>query len=362
MKLLLFNLAMDLDDAVLGFTTRWVEEISRQVETVNVITMRKGRVQVPDTVNVYSVGQEKGYGRSRRCAEFYRHLYTVIYKEKIDACFSHMIPLFTAMSAPILRPLRIPLVTWYAHPSLTKTLKLAHFASSRIVTSLPGTYPYKMDKVKVIGQGIDTDYFRPNDIAPDVPAMVLCVGRVSPVKDHPTLLRAIAHLHGNPNAGDFRVVVLGKPIGQGSEEYFQDLQALSRTLGISEIVDFQPGVSITELASWYRRCTVHVNLTPAGFGDKVALESMSSGRPCLVANSDFRETLGIYKDRLLFQPSNYVQLAVKLGWILAASQHERDEIGHYLRQRTVQLHSVQKLVSTLTKELANLSAYNHPVP
>ena len=61
-----------------------------------------------------------------------------------------MTPLFSVLAAPILRPLKIPIVTWYAHPSLTNTLKLAHFVSNRIVTSLPGTYPYKKDKVKII--------------------------------------------------------------------------------------------------------------------------------------------------------------------------------------------------------------------
>ena len=157
MRLLLFNMAMDLDDPLLEFVVHWVRPLAQIADRVHVITMRTGRMDVPDNVRVYSVGKEKGYNEPRRVIEFYRILGHVLRDNRIDVCFSHMIPIFTVLAAPILKIKRIPIVTWYAHASLTWTLKLAHHLSDQMVLSLSSAYPYKHDKLTQVGQGIDTN-------------------------------------------------------------------------------------------------------------------------------------------------------------------------------------------------------------
>ena len=102
MRLLLFNLATDVDDPVLGFTTRWIWALAKHVQFIYVITMRAGRVVVPDNVRVYSIGKEQGYSEPRRAVAFYRRLLYVLRSESIDVCFSHMSPIFTALAAPVM--------------------------------------------------------------------------------------------------------------------------------------------------------------------------------------------------------------------------------------------------------------------
>ena len=97
MRLLLFNLATDADDPILGFATRWIGALAERVEFIHVITMRVGRLDVPANVRVYSVGKEKGYSEPRRVIEFYRLLFRILREDRIDACFSHMIPIFTVL-------------------------------------------------------------------------------------------------------------------------------------------------------------------------------------------------------------------------------------------------------------------------
>ena len=84
MHLLMFNLATDADDPILGFASGWIAALAKRVEVVHVITMRAGRVDVPGNVRVYSVGKEKGYSEPRRAAEFYRHLIRVLRRDHID--------------------------------------------------------------------------------------------------------------------------------------------------------------------------------------------------------------------------------------------------------------------------------------
>ena len=57
MRLLVFNLATDVDDPILGFTTHWIRALARRVEAVQVITMRAGRLDLPNNVRVDSVGK-----------------------------------------------------------------------------------------------------------------------------------------------------------------------------------------------------------------------------------------------------------------------------------------------------------------
>src|SRR5437870_12043767 len=101
------------------------------------------------------------YSEARPAFEFYLHLFRILRLGRVDGCFSHMMPEFSALGGLVLRARGIPLVTWYAHPSLTLPVTLAHFFSNRIVTSLPSAYPYRRDKVSVIGQWMDTSLFAP---------------------------------------------------------------------------------------------------------------------------------------------------------------------------------------------------------
>jgi glycosyltransferase involved in cell wall biosynthesis len=349
MRLLLFNLATDADDPILGFTTRWISALAKQVEFIHVVTMRAGRVEVPNNVRVYSLGKEKGDSEPRRAVKFYRLLFHILRKDRIDVCFSHMTPLFTILAASVLKTKAIPIVTWYAHPSLTWILRLAHHLSDRMVTSISDSYPYKHDKLSVIGHGIDSDIFSPGGQVPsENTPTILCVGRLSPVKDHLTLLKA-AWLLRQHWTEPFRVVIVGGPAAGGDGSYVRLLHGQVEELGLEDTVYFEPPVPGERLPYWYRRCTVHVNLTPKGFVDKVALEAMSCAKPCLVANEGFKETLGIYTDKCLYAYRDPEQLADRMRWALSLSDTDRMVVGMYLRRQVESMHGLKRLVNRLVE-------------
>jgi len=349
MRLLWFNLATDLDDPILGFTSSWINSVARRVDSIDVITMRKGRVEAPKNVRVVSIGKEKGYSEPRRALEFYREFFGILRHKTIDVCFSHMIPIFTVLAAPVLRAKKIPIVMWYAHPRLTRTLKLADLLSNHVVTSLATAYPYERNKLIVIGQGIDTELFSPDgQPAPDTPPMILCAGRLSAVKNHATLLKAACLLRrswGMP----FQVVILGGPVTSSDGPYAEKLYEEVKNLEMQETIRFEPPISIAALPSWYQRCTVHVNLTPSGSGDKAALEAMSCARPCLLANGGFKETLGKHAALLHFRYGDAQDLADRLERVLSLRRDDRLKMGNYLREQVVKMHSLEKLGGRLVE-------------
>ncbi|MEN9234715.1 MAG: glycosyltransferase family 4 protein [Gloeomargarita sp. GMQP_bins_120] len=357
MNLLVFNLATDAHHPLLGFTTLWLNKLAERVAAIHVITMRAGVLQLPKNVQVYSLGKERGYSEPRRAVRFYRFLSHILRHHRIDLCFSHMTPLLTNLAAPLLKLHRIPIVTWYAHPSLTRQLKLAHFWSDRMVSSLPTAYPYRQDKLVVVGQGIDTDVFQPaagEKECPDQP-LILAVGRLSPVKDYGTLIAAVARLVYQEQR-PVTVRIVGNPAHPGDEDYAASLRRQVQALGLETRVHFRPAVALYELPAIYRQCTVYVNLTPTGFGDKVALEAMACGKVCLAANQGFRETLGVYADQLLFAHGDPEDLAGKLANLLSLSEAQRQVMGSYLRQQVIRYHSLDRLMERLVNLFTELTA------
>ena len=360
MRLLLFNLATDADDPILGFTSRWIRALAARLEFIHVITMRKGKLELPDNVRVYSVGKERRYGKARRVFEFYRILGRILCEHSIDVCFSHMIPVFTVLAAPVLKTRGIPIITWYAHPKVTRTLKVAHRLSDQMVSSLSTAYPYKQVKLTPVGQGIDTSLFFPDaGVTREDRPMILCVGRLSPIKDHPTLIRA-AGLLRQVWAKPFHVVILGNAATASDDDYVRSLHQQAKDLDLEGTVSFEPAVPLKQLPAWYRRASVYVNMTPTGSGDKVAWEAMGCGVLCIVANEGFKDTLGLYADRCVYGYGNAGQLTERLNWALSLSQSERASIGAYLGKQMETMHGLERLSQNLVSIFRAATSRNTP--
>ncbi len=350
MKLLVFNLAMDLDSD-LAFAARWVAGLAERAETVRVITMRRGRVDLPANVRVWSVGKELGFSEPRRAWRFYRYLWRAVREGGVDACFSHMIPEFTVLAAPLLRPRRIPLVTWYAHRQLTPTLKAAHHLSDRVVSAGATSYPYRHDKAVLLGHGIDTRLFSPGRPADRDPGLVVSVGRVSPIKDLLTLVDAVEIL--TKRGREAQCAIVGDAPDR-DVPYREEVRDRIASRGLEDRVRLVGRASSELVPGWMRRGAVHVNLCPTGALDKAVLEAMACATPSVAANEGFAETFGDWADRLLFRHGDAADLADRLDPLLTLGQADREAMGEALRRRVVEHHSLDRLLDRLVALLESL--------
>jgi len=171
-RLLVFNLATDADDPVLGFTTVWLNRLAAHYDALDVITMRAGRLDVAGNVRVYSVGKERGFSEPRRVWEFHRLLRERLAEQRYEACFAHMMPLFAVLGAPQLRIARVPVTLWYTHRSAHWTVRAAVPLVRRVVTAAPDSFPIATPKLRVLGHGVDTGFFSPADLTPQPPLHV----------------------------------------------------------------------------------------------------------------------------------------------------------------------------------------------
>jgi glycosyltransferase involved in cell wall biosynthesis len=357
-NLLLFNLATDADDPILGFTTNWVTRLAAYYERVDVITMRAGRLAVPANVFVHSVGKERGYSEARRAVEFYRLLGGLLVARRYAACFAHMMPLFAAMGAPLLKPRRVPIVLWYTHRQVHRTLQLALKVSDQVVTAAADSFPLRTPKLRVLGHGIDTDFFKPGMAASTNGATprsyIVQVARLMPIKHQATLIRAVAEVRDIArDAGKeaYAVLVGDVPDGQ-SEEYRGELQRLASDLNASDRVIFAGSQTPDGVRDWLRRASVAVNLSPAGLFDKAALESMAVGAPTIVSSSAFDPLLRDYSPLLrLNSPDDHAGLANRLRTVLAFNPFQRAALSSALRSRVTATHSLDSLIPRLVSVL-----------
>lgn len=341
-RLLIFNLRTDVDDHILGFTTRWINELAVHYRAVDVLTTHAGRIEVTANVRVYSTGREKGASRLQRFLAFYRILAGLLLKHHYDACFAHMQPMFAVMGAPLLKLRGVPITTWYTHRQLSRAIHWAERVSYRIATAVPSSFPLQTPKVRAIGHGIDVGFFSPDEAQQkSTRPRIVYVARLTEIKHQHILLEAIKGLN-------CEVVLVGDvPDGFG-DSYKQRLLQWSADAGLQEQVIFAGAQTPQQVRDWYRSATLAVNLSPPGLFDKAALEAMAVGVPTIVSNDAFLPLMGSHQHLLQIpKPDDTGALRARIQQILALSDEGLRSMRLSLRANIRKEHSLMRLIPRL---------------
>lgn len=346
-RLLLFNLRTDVDDHILGFTSNWVRALAEYYPAIDVLTMHRGRVDLPEHVHIVSAGREQGYSEVRRLGIFYAHLGRLLVQHRYSACFAHMMPLFAALGGPLLIARGVPLTTWYTHRSVTRQLRLALRFSRRVVTAVPTSFPLLSPKVRALGHGIDTEFYAPL-AQPLVRASsrprIVCVARLTEIKNQHILLEALRDL-----AAD--VVLIGDIPDGFDDAYKVRLQAQVEADQLGDRVIFAGAQTPEQVRNWYAQADLAVNLSPVGLFDKAPLESMACGVPTLVTNPAFAPVMGQHADHLILPDASPEALVDRLRILMALPDLLRTLMAANLRQAVIDQHSLATLIQRLVAVL-----------
>src|SRR5689334_5080354 len=117
MHVLMLTLRVDRKDWLVGFTHTWLERLAPhpQIERISVICLERGEVDLPENVQVYSMGKERGAGRIGQLMNFHRAIAPII--REVDVVFGHLVPRYTLIAAPYALRHHIPMVHWHTHKS-----------------------------------------------------------------------------------------------------------------------------------------------------------------------------------------------------------------------------------------------------
>ncbi len=363
MRLLFITQKVDKDDDVLGVYHRWLEKLAANFETIKVVCLFRGLVDLPANVEVYSLGKEDNFQFSifkkiKYVIRFYH--YTWKLRKDYDVVFIHMNPEYVILGGWLWKLFGKKIVFWYAHYLATAKLRIASFLADRIVTSTRLAYPMDSKKLIVLQQGIDVERFKPlkcqvSSIKFQVSRFkfkILFLGRIAPVKNLEVLLGAMA-LIKKKNPGILLSIVGGPTPGKPVEaKYFEKIKKIVNELNLDKNVEFRLPVPNHETPAIYNDHDLFVNLTDTGSFDKSTLEAMACGLPVIISNKAFLEIFSpTLIKMLIFKEKDEQDLSQKMAGFMTLGASERENIANAMRQIIARQHGLDQLVERLSEVL-----------
>jgi len=351
-NLLIITQRVDRNYDVLGFFVEWIAEFSKKFEKVTVICLMKGEYSLPDNVKVLSLGKEKGVSRFSYIWNFYKYILSE--KRNYDAVFVHNNPRYILLGWPVWKILGKKISLWYAHGHAPLMLKIADKLTNIAFTSTKEGYRINTNKLRIVGQGIDTDLFRPtNDQRPtnnEQRLKIVSAGRISPSKDYETLIEAIKLLTNE----NICVEVAGQPATGEDENYLVKVNEKIKESGLANRFFLIGPIINKELPKFLQSADIFVNMSHTGSLDKAVLEAMACGIPILTCNKALEAILGPYVDELMYPVGSNEKLSNSLRALIAMSGDERKKIGLDLRDRVVKNHSLPRLINFVFELIKSL--------
>jgi len=345
MKLLIMTQKVDLEDSNLGFFHSWLEKFASKLEEIYVICLWQGKYNLPENVKVFSLGKEKGIPKIGQLFRLQKDLIKIL--PKVDGVFVHMCPTYAIATFPLAKIFRKKMNLWYVHKSVNPILKLAEKCVAKILTASEESCQLESKKIKALGHGIQTNFFKPLDVQKSNLFNILFAGRIAPIKDLETLIEAMDILINRKQVKDWKLRIIGDLSEDYEKEYKEKIKKMVLEKRLENYVKFLGKIPYSKMLKFYQESDILVNLSPLGLLDKVVFEAMASGTPVLVSNQDFKKDLGIYAEKLIFKEKDAGDLAQKVQNLRNLN---RSEVRNYLRSKVLENHNLNNLIDKIISE------------
>lgn len=202
--------------------------------------------------------------------------------------------------------------------------------SEHVGEAVQASFGVPPERLRVIHRGVDLNEFDPEavrghrvaalaerwGIEPDHRKVVLLPGRITRIKGHLLLLRAVARMQRQ----DFNVLLVGGH--DANSGYVREVQALARASGLGERVRFAGVCDDMPAAYQLADVVVAPSIGPEAFG-RVAVEAQAMGKPVIVTNiGGLPETIMPAATGWLVPPDDVDELA----WALDLALDLDDEV------------------------------------
>jgi len=249
------------------------------------------------------------------------------------AVVAHMCPIYAVLAAPLVRPLRIPLVLWFTHWRASGLLRAAERASTAVTSVDYRSFPLSSKKLRAIGHGIDLGEFPCTPPREGPGTRLLALGRYSTAKGLDVTIAAV------PLAGpDVELHVHGPALSDEERAHRVELEQLVSELELEGRVRIGDAVPRAEIPALLESHDALVNNMRSGAPDKVVYEAAAACRPVLASNPIFDELLDPEQRFTRWDPG---ALAERIRALAETSTEERATLGHRLRERVAEGHSVE---------------------
>jgi glycosyltransferase involved in cell wall biosynthesis len=331
MRLLILTQTVDLDDPVLGFFHRWIEELATRFEFVHVVCLREGRHSLPGNVVVHSLGKELGLERKDYIKRFYRYLWTL--RKEYGVVFVHMNQEYVLLGAIPWRVLGKKVFLWRNHYKGNYLTSIAVRLSNGVFCTSKMSYTAMFKKSIIMPVGIDII----NVVAERKARSILFLARFAPSKHPEVLVDALKIL--KQNKIKFFASIYGSALPK--DEAFA--RAVREHAAILPTVQFFGSVRHDETPAIYAAHDIFVNLSGSGMYDKTIFEAAAEGCIVVASSRDFAQAT---EPQFTFKHSDPRDLAIVLQKILALPKKKKDDAREGFKKLAA-AHSLSTLADKL---------------
>lgn len=335
-KLLYLNLAIDSEDTSLGFAIGWLEEISKNYDAVDVITLRLGELPILDKkINIHGPSLTKN--KLKKYEFLYKTAKDLIKNSNYDKCFSHMSPISLLLIGLLLKKKNIKSTLWFTHPGPKFGYKkiILYFSYKivdQIVTASSTSFPFKSKKVHVIGHAVNLKQFQNKKKKKEFNKFLI-LSRISESKNLDLSIDAFL----KSDYKEKNLDVIGGPLNKEDEQYFKKLESKYSDF---KNINFLGKVKHTNLPNILKNYDINFNSAGDGFFDKAVLETLSMGIINFYHNSDFDTIYNNYSHNYFFINSD--DLTRKINLLSRVDESEFNKF-FILVNNTLSQHSLDTL-------------------
>jgi glycosyltransferase involved in cell wall biosynthesis len=336
MKLLIITQVIDKHHPILGFFHRWVEEFATHCEKVTVICLQKGECTLPANVSVYSLGKEVGKGKLGYIITFYKLIWKL--RSQYDSVFVHMNQIYVILGGLLWRAQGKKIGLWYAHGTVSRSLKVAEKITNRVFTCSPESFRIKSSKTVITGHGIDTHHFKV--IVEEKTIDLITVGRITKAKNLNALIDILSRVR---ESYDVTLTLVGSAVTSNDKQYETALKQYMSATNLINTVNFIGSVPQSELPSYLNRSKIFVTTAKNGSLDKAMLEAMACGLQ-VVSMAEGSRSLPLGTAQVK-DTSDFVTEVKK---VLESQAYINKQYADFVAQN----HSLQTLVPNILKQLS----------
>jgi glycosyltransferase involved in cell wall biosynthesis len=334
---LLITQVVDVEDPVLGFLHRWLEEFSKHVEHIEVICLKEGKHRLPPNVKVHSLGKENISG-FRKFKYGFRFLSLISrLRKNYDMVLVHMNPEYVILGGLFWKLTGVRVNLWYNHPHKGLRLAIAAHFSDKIFFTSPYAASAHFPQAERMPAGIDVNVFKPQTGVEKNRYLIYSQGRIMPSKRIDVLLQAFRMLRAKVPA----TLML---VGPEDKSYGRELRTRFADLIESGAVVFKGPVPNHETPFLYSAAGVSVNLAASGHFDKSVLEAMACGTPVVISSKAFDDLVPL---EWVIPENDPQALADALELMMTLPEREFEALSFREKEAVARTHSLPALTAAL---------------
>jgi glycosyltransferase involved in cell wall biosynthesis len=337
-NLLIITKTVDQDDQLLGFFLGWVRGFANTFGRVSILCLERGKFNLPENVSVISLGKDRGFSKIFQLFNFYMNCWSL--RKQYDVVFVHMNAIWVVVGTWLWHLMGKKVFLWYAHKTIKLKHKVAEKLADGIFASTPQGFRIESKKLMIVGQGIDTELFRPDFYKRPARLGILSVGRLARVKNYDALIDTVKIL--NNTDLNFHITVIGESVLNEDKKYEKEIKDTIKKLGIEDRFSFLGKIANRNLPQYYQANHIYVNLSKTGSLDKTIVEAMASGCTVLSSNDSAKEFL---PDELIVDGDNPKELAEKI------KEMTQKDFSNKLRDYVVRNHSLGGLIRRISERM-----------